>query len=184
MSDSVSDPMAGKVQIALVVAVANNGVIGTENALPWRIPEDLRHFKKLTLGNKILMGRKTFDSIGSPLPGRTNIVITRNKTWHRQDLDIVHTVEEGLQRAVDLSLRDGNREVMVIGGEQIYRETIRSAGRLYLTRVFADVKGDANFPTIDNDQWRETVRCECKASAPNTFDYAFTVLDRVTGPNN
>jgi dihydrofolate reductase len=200
------------VRIALVVAMANNGIIGKDNALPWRIPEDLRYFKQITLGKKIVMGRKTFESIGSPLPGRKNIVITRNPQWSYaqwsyaqwsdkqwsnkprsnkqqahseqnsgQNIDVVHTVEEALELAVNLSLRDGNREVMVIGGEQIYRETLCSAERLYLTRVFADVEGDASFPALNNDQWREVERREFTASSTDAYNYAFTVLDRVTG---
>lgn len=168
------------VRIAMIVAMANNNVIGVKNALPWRIPEDLKYFKQHTVGKKILMGRKTFDSIGRPLPDRCNIVVTRNKNWQRQDVDIAHTVEEGLQRAVNLSLRDGNPEVMVVGGEQIYREAISSATRLYVTRVFTEVEGDAKFPEIDNGQWREIERQEIKARLPNNFDFAFTVLDRVT----
>jgi len=171
------------IRISLIAAVADNDVIGVNNALPWRIPEDLQYFKKLTLGKKIIMGRKTFESIGSPLPGRKNIVITRNKHWscESQDVDVMHTIEEAVQHAVNLSLRDGNQEVMVIGGEQIYRDSINSADRLYLTRVYADVEGDATFPTLNNDEWREVERYEREAISPNRYNYAFTVLDRVTG---
>ena len=170
------------IRIALIAAVSTNGVIGVDNALPWRIPEDLQYFKRLTLGKKIVMGRKTFESIGSPLPGRKNIVITRNKTWscNSRDVDVLHTIEEALQHAVNLSLRDGNQEVMVIGGEQIYRESINSANRLYLTRVCAEVEGDATFPTLNNDEWQEVERQEREAIPPSRYNYAFTVLDRVT----
>lgn len=179
----IINPVTGsEVRIALIAAVANNGVIGSDNALPWRIPEDLRHFKALTLGKKIIMGRKTFESIGSPLPERKNIVITRNDNWvcASQNVEVVHTVEDALALAVSLSLRDGDREVMVIGGEQIYRETLGSAQRLYLTQVLADVEGDARFPVLNKSQWREVERREHTASPPNTFAYAFTVLDRLT----
>jgi len=170
------------VRIALIAAVANNGTIGKDNALPWRIPEDLRNFKQITLGKKIIMGRKTFDSLGKPLPDRKNIVITRDKNWQcdSQNVDVVYSIEEALQHAVNLSLRDDNAEVMVIGGEQIYRETLCGADRLYLTRVFAEVEGDANFPALNNDEWRQVEYRHCEAQPPNPYNYAFTILDRVT----
>lgn len=170
------------VSIALIAAVANNGIIGNNNALPWRIAADLQHFKRLTLGKKIVMGRKTFESIGSPLPGRTSIVITHNQNWRcgYAEVEVVHSVEEGLTRAVNLSLRDGNTEVMVIGGEQIYRATLSSAKRLYITRVLADVEGDASFPALEKSEWRETERIEHKAEVSAQYDFAFTILDRVT----
>lgn len=183
------------VQISLIVAMANNNVIGKDNALPWRIPEDLKYFKSVTTGKKIIMGRKTYDSIGKPLPGRTSIVITRDEQWrpeqnsvpdsttnNKQDFQnvyVAHTVEDGLQQGINLSLRDGNQEVIVVGGEQIYREAISSAQRLYVTRVFADVDGDAFFPLIDNEQWREIERREQQACGPDQLDVAFTILERV-----
>lgn len=177
----MNQPVANDIRIALVVAMADNNVIGIKNALPWRISEDLKYFKRLTVGKKIIMGRKTFDSIGRPLPDRCNIIVTRNKDWQQKDVEVVHTVKDGLQRAVNLSLRDGNTEVMVVGGEQIYREAINSASRLYVTRVKTEVEGDAFFPAIDESQWREIERQECKAQPPNNYDFAFTILDRVTG---
>ena len=171
-----------QVSIAMIAAVADNGVIGVNNALPWRIPADLKYFKRLTLGKKIIMGRKTFESIGSPLPGRKNIVITRNVDWQcaSQDVDIVHSVEDALARAVNLSLRDNNSEVMVIGGEQVYRDVLNRADRLYITRVFTKVEGDATFPAIDEHQWREVGRQEHGDPTSDQLACAFTVLDRVT----
>lgn len=146
--------------VSIIVARARNCVIGRENALPWRLPEDLKHFKATTLGHAIVMGRKTFESIGRALPGRRTIVVTRNAQWHAAGCERAGSLAE----AIALAARPGadatisTDEVFVVGGEQIYREALALANRIVLTEIAADVDGDAYFPALDQDEWAETAR--------------------------
>ncbi len=135
--------------ISLVVAVAENGVIGDRGGLPWHLPADLGHFKRLTMGKPVLMGRKTFESIGRPLPGRRNIVITRQPDWRRAGVLVAHSFDEAVRLAGPAP------EVMVIGGAQVYAEALSQAQRIHLTRVHARPAGDTRFPDIDDGQWEE-----------------------------
>ena len=160
--------------LSLVVAMARNRVIGRNNALPWRLSEDLKRFKATTLGKPILMGRKTFESIGKPLPGRRNIVLTRNPGWRAEGVDVVRSVEEALQ------LTRASPELAVIGGAEIYRLTIPHADRIYLTRVEADVDGDTLFPELDVAQWSQTQAGMHPADERNQYPATFLVLDRRT----
>jgi len=162
-------------RIALIAAVAENGVIGRGNALPWRLPEDLRRFKRITLGKPLVMGRRTHESIGRVLPGRANIVVTSNRDWRPADLLVAHSITDALALA-QTATGDAD-EIMVIGGEQIYRQTLAMAHRLYLTRIAAVVDGDAFFPAIENAQWRESQR-EAGVSSASGLSYDFIVLDR------
>lgn len=142
-------------RIALIAAISENGVIGNQNKLPWHIPEELKYFKKVTLGKPIIMGRKTFQSMGSrPLPGRRNIILTHDAHFQAQGAIVVHSLEEALNEA------EGAEEVMVIGGTNIFEQFLPKASRLYLTRVHQTVVGDAFFPNIDFSQWDiiETVK--------------------------
>ncbi|MEX1032163.1 MAG: type 3 dihydrofolate reductase [Cellvibrionaceae bacterium] len=166
-------------RICLIAALSSNGVIGRDNQMPWHLPCDLKHFKRVTSGKPILMGRKTFESIGRPLPGRTNVVITHQNAWRAKGVEVVHGLAEGLALAESLPLNDSDEEVMVIGGAQIYREALSAAQRLYLTRVHARVEGDTYFPEIRDDEWREVSREEHKAEATNPYDHSFVVLDRI-----
>jgi dihydrofolate reductase len=154
--------------IAIIVAVALNGVIGRNNTLPWRLPADLKHFKATTLGKPVVMGRKTFESLGKPLPGRTNIVITRDPQFAADGAVIAHSLDEGLRIADEVALRDGAVEIMVIGGAQIYAEALPLAQVLYYTRVLLEVEGDAWFPEIDPAQWHwaERQRFVAEGDAP------------------
>lgn len=152
--------------------------------MPWHLPCDLKYFKRATLGKTILMGRKTFESIGRPLPDRTNIVITRSKDWRADGVRVVHSFSEGIDLAASLALIDGNEEVMVIGGAQIYREALPTAQRLYLTQVHARVEGDTFFPEIPDEEWREVGREDHRAEPTNPYDHSYIVLDRVTGDND
>ena len=167
-------------KVSLIVAMAQNGVIGRNNKLPWHLPEDLRYFKQTTMGKPIIMGRKTYDSIGRPLPGRTNIVVSRQTDLsYPEGVRLVSSVEEAITLAESICLIDGSDEVMVIGGEQIYALAVESADRLYLTRVHADVDGDAYFSCYNPEQWQETASELHKASENNPYDYSFCVLERV-----
>ena len=162
-------------QIALIAALAENRVIGRHNQLPWRISADLKHFKALTMGKPVVMGRKTWESIGRPLPGRENIVVTRDTGYQAQGCQVVHSIEEAFQ------LTNKSDEVMIIGGAGLYQQTLEHADRLYLTRVRAEVEGDTRFPEIDPQQWRE-VACEShSADKNNEHDYDFVILERNPG---
>ena len=160
-------------RIALIVAMAENRVIGRQNQLPWRIPADLKHFKALTMGKPIIMGRKTYESIGRPLPGRDNIVITGDSSYRAEGCRVVHSIDQALQAA------GGSEDVMIIGGANLYRQTLKDAERLYLTLVKAQPQGDAWFPNIQPQEWREIKREAHKADESNEYDYDFVVLDRV-----
>jgi dihydrofolate reductase len=159
-------------RISLIVAMAENRVIGRDNQLPWRIPADLKHFKALTMGKPIIMGRKTYESIGRPLPGRDNIVITGDTSYRAEGCQVVHTLEEALRSA------GGAEEAMIIGGATLYRQTLKDADRLYLTLVKAQPEGDTWFPKIEPQEWREIRREVHTADESNEYDYDFVVLDR------
>lgn len=166
------------IDLAVIVAAAENGTIGRNNALPWHLPEDLRYFKRVTMGKPIVMGRKTYESIGRPLPGRTNIVITRSPDWNAEGVKVVHSLDAALSLAEDIALIDGASELMVIGGAEIYATALPAADRLYLTQVEAEVPGDAFLPAVDWSGWREVSRERHAASESNPFDYSFVVYER------
>lgn len=163
-------------KLSLIVAMSRNGVIGIDNQLPWHLPEDLKYFKSVTMGKPIIMGRKTYDSIGRPLPGRTNIVITRDPSWQAEGVSVAQTLEAALSLGQVACNAAGADEIMVIGGEQIYRMTLPTADRLYLTQVDAEVEGDAFFPDIDLDQWQQV--SERAPELTDTHPYRFVILDR------
>ena len=163
-------------KMSLIVAVSKNGVIGLDNKLPWHLPDDLQYFKSVTMGKPLVMGRKTYDSIGRPLPGRTNIVITRDASWCAPGVEVATSLDDALSLARKACTDSCVDEVMVIGGEQIYRMTIAVADRLYVTEVDTEIAGDAFFPTIDNKQWQRT-----SVQLPEvvgSYSYQFVVLDR------
>ena len=165
-------------RLAVIVAAARNGTIGRNNALPWHLPEDLRYFKRVTMGKPIVMGRKTFESIGRPLPGRTNIVISRRPDYAPEGVRVVDSLDAALALAEEIAVIDGSDELLVIGGAEIYRAAIPRASRLYLTEVHADVEGDACLPAIEWARWREVSRERFSASGDNPYDYSFVVFER------
>ena len=145
--------------ITLIVAVADNGVIGRDNALPWHLPEDLKRFKRLTMGKPIVMGRKTFESIGKPLPGRQNIVVTRDANYRRDGVTVVHDVDAAVRAAGEAA------EIMIIGGAELFRLFLPRATRIHLTRVHGDIAGDVMWPALD-DTWRARgARDSCRRRA-------------------
>lgn len=158
--------------VSIVVAMDENGVIGRNNALPWHLPDDLKRFKALTLGKPMLMGRKTFESIGKPLPGRRNIVLTRSPAWQHDGVDTVHSLEEALALAGEAD------EMAVIGGEEIFKLALPVASRIYLTRVHARVDGDTVFPAFDRSQWRETQRSDRLGDERHVYAMTFSTLER------
>ena len=152
--------------------MADNRVIGRDDALPWRLSPDLKRFRVITMGKPVIMGRKTFESIGRPLDGRRNIVVTRSVDFHPQGVTVVGNVDEALARAGDL-------EAMVIGGAFLYAQTLPLADRMYLTEIHAEFEGDTRFPDYDPAQWREAERFDVAAGEDAEFGYSFVTLERV-----
>lgn len=156
--------------LTIIVATDQQGGIGFKNTLPWKLPEDLAHFKRITTGHPIIMGRKTFDSIGRPLPNRRNIVITHNTQWKHEGLESAPSVEAAL------AMLDG-ADGFVIGGAQIYKQSLAMADRLIITEIGGTYDCDAFFPAIDREEWGETAR-EAHVSATSGLPYAFVTLER------
>lgn len=154
--------------------MARNGVIGKDNGMPWRLRDDLRRFRKLTTGHCVLMGRKTFESLGKPLPGRTNIVITRRRDWQAAGTEVCHSLPE----ALDFARQSGETELFVIGGGEIYTALLPVADRMYLTRVLANVAGDAFFPEFDEGDWEVFAEEARPAGEGNDFPFVFLDLER------
>ncbi len=165
-------------KIAMIAAVAENNAIGINNKMPWYLPGDLRYFKAMTIGKPVVMGRKTFQSLGKPLPGRTNIVITRDKHFTHDGIKVVHSLPDALSLAKDIAMIDDANEVMLIGGAEIYKQAMPQAERLYLTRVYQRFEGDAFFPTLDNNAWQEIAREDHRTEDEQSLTYSYLVLER------
>jgi len=171
-------------KIAFVVAAADNRCIGVDNKLPWHLPEDLKFFKRVTMGKPIIMGRKTFESIGKPLPGRTNIVITSNGDRFKSvpaydSIKFASSLDDALKIAEAIALSDGKDEVMVMGGAGIYHLCLPRADRLYYTKVHAQVQGDAFFPEVNWSEWQLVSQEDHQASENNPYDYSFCIYDKM-----
>jgi dihydrofolate reductase len=161
-----------------IVACASNRVIGLNNALPWHIPEDLQYFKRTTMGKPLIMGRRTFDSFGKPLPGRPHIVITRQHQWSYAGVSTAHSLAEGLALAESEAQALGVNEVMVIGGAEIYRQAMPLLDLLYVTEVQTEIEGDAWFPEINSTTWREVTRDGPYISSRNGLVYSFVIFQK------
>jgi dihydrofolate reductase len=159
--------------VSLIVAMTDQRVIGIENRLPWHLPGDMQWFRRHTLGKPVIMGRKTYESIGRALPERTNIVISRDADYRAEGCTVVRSPEEALAAAGDVP------EVMVMGGASIYAHFLAQADRLYLTLVHAAIDGDAFFPEFDQSAWREVEREERAPDQTNPYPYSFTVRERI-----
>jgi dihydrofolate reductase len=166
-------PTPYKTLVSLIVAAAENDVIGRENAMPWHLPDDLKRFKALTVGKPVLMGRKTFDAIGFPLPGRKNLVVTRDPAWRADGVVAVRSLDEGIERAGRVA------EIAVIGGAEIFRLALPLAARIHLTRVHARIAGDREFLSLEASQWREVERIEHPADDRHPFAMTFSTLERI-----
>lgn len=161
-------------KISMIAAMAHDRVIGKDNQMPWHLPADLAHFKRVTLGKPVLMGRKTFESIGRPLPGRRNLVISRNPDYQAEGIEVVGSVEAALALLAGSSVE----ELMVIGGGHLYAEMLPSADCLYLTQIDLAVEGDTRFPAFDDGQWQR-VDCESHpADEKNPHPYSFEIWQR------
>jgi dihydrofolate reductase len=158
--------------ISLLVAVTENGVIGRDSGMPWHLPDDLKHFKALTLAKPVLMGRKTFDSIGRPLPGRTNIVLTRTPGWSVPGVTVVPDLDAAIRAAGSVP------ELVVAGGAQVYALALPRATRIYLTRIHAVIAGDTRLPEIADTEWRETSRELHPIDARHPYAMSFVTLER------
>ena len=164
--------MSKRPEIVIVAALARNGVIGRDNGLPWRLKADLQHFRALTMGHPILMGRNTWISLGRPLPGRRNIVVTRDPAFRADGAEVLNSPEAAIAAASDAA------RIFVIGGAQLYTSLLPMADRLVLTEVWADVDGDAHFPMLERDDFVEERRDARQADADNEFDFDFVEYRR------
>lgn len=158
--------------LSLIVAASENNVIGVGNALPWKLPDDLKHFKELTIGHPIIMGRKTYESIGRLLPDRVNIIITRNKDFAVEGAVVVDSIDQAIEEAK----KTGVEEIFIIGGAEIYKQTMDSANRIYLTRVNTRLKGDAFFPEIDDEKWKEVPGSRQMHPKDDTHEHSFVFI--------
>lgn len=161
-------------RVSIIVAVADNGVIGRDGQLPWHISADLKRFKAMTMGHHLIMGRKTFDSVGRPLPGRKTIVVTRNRDFRFPDVLTAGSVESALL------LAQGDDEAFIAGGAEIYAQVLHRADRMYLTRVHAEPEGDVVFPEFDDvNEWRLVDSEHCEADEKNQYPYSFLTYERI-----
>ena len=163
------------VPVAIIAAVGENGVIGSGGAIPWRLPTDFAHFKRTTMGKPLIMGRKTFESIGKPLPGRTNIVVTRQADYQPEGALVCSSLTAALDQAQRIAAASGVDEIMIGGGGEIYREAMPLAERLYVTHVAASPAGDARFPLIDPKQWEVEARPELLRTERDSADFTVKV---------
>tara|TARA_B100000446_G_C10542182_1_gene337331 strand:+ start:1792 stop:2283 length:492 start_codon:yes stop_codon:yes gene_type:complete len=162
----------------MMVAKASNNVIGRDNKLPWYLPNDLKYFKQVTFGKPVIMGRKTWESLKGPLPGRTNIVITRQPDYLADGAKVVATLDDAVAMAENVAFIEGQEEAVIMGGAEIYSLALPQAERLYLTEVHANVEGDTFFPEYDASEWQQIAREDFAAEGPNPYDYSFVVYER------
>jgi dihydrofolate reductase len=160
--------------LSLIVATDENNVIGKDNKLPWHLPNDLKYFKNQTWAMPILMGRKTFESIGKPLPGRKSIVITRSNDWKYDGVEVVHSVDDAIAKAKEY----GVKEIFVIGGAEIFNTAFSQANRVYLTRIHHGFDGDVYFPELSANDWNLVQKRFCDADEKNRYSHTFQVWER------
>ena len=171
---------AGKiVNISIVVAAAENNIIGINNTLPWRLPEDLKYFKALTMGHPMIMGRKTYESIGRPLPGRLSIVVTRQSAWHAEGVSIANSLVNAVELAEAYCVKKQKQEIMIVGGAEIYRQALPLCQKIYLTEIHAKVQGDAYFPQLNEVEWREINREDHRDIEGHSHNFSFITKQRI-----
>ena len=162
--------------ISLVVAVSENNSIGKNNQLLWHLPNDLKFFKNTTWGGVVVMGRKTFESVNKPLPGRTNIVITKQTNWSAENVIVANSVSDAIQKARDLNFK----EIFIIGGGEIYKESMHLVNRIYLTKVHTSIEGDTFFPELETEKWNLLSNKDFKSDEKHAFDYSFQVWEKIS----
>lgn len=160
-------------RISIIVAVAENNVIGKDNKLIWNLPKDLKHFKETTTGHYIIQGRKTFESFGRPLPNRTNVIITHNQNYKADECIVVHSLNEAFEIAKN------EQEVFIIGGGKIYEQALPVADRIYLTKVHHSFDGDTFFPKINMQEWQEISRVDIESDEKNKYPFSIIVLEKI-----
>ena len=170
--------------IVLIAAIADNGVIGRDNGLPWRLKSDLQHFRALTMGKPVIMGRKTFLSIGKPLPGRTSIVVSRDRNFAAPGIVVAPSLEAAFGAARGDALRRGVDEIIVAGGADIYAQAMAAAARLAITEIHKSAEGDARFPAIDRNVWQESARSEQQPGIEDEAAFAFVTYGRAAAPRS
>jgi len=161
------------VKLAIIVATDEKGLIGRDNDLPWKLSADLQYFRRVTMGKPLIMGRNTHESIGRALPGRKNIIVTKNENYQAEGCDVVHSVADALKAC------DDAEEVMVMGGASLYTQLLAQADRLYLTQVHASLEGDTWFPDWQRSDWQQLSREDHLADDKNDFPYSFIIYDRI-----
>ncbi len=164
--------MKGKTKISMIVAMDQKGVIGRGSELPWHLSTDLKNFKKITMDKPIIMGRKTHESIGKPLPGRRNIIVTRNNGYQSEGCEVCHSLDEAIASCQD------DDEMVIIGGSELYREALEVVSRMYLTEVHADVDGDVYFPAFDKGEWDLIIKDDVEADDNNEYPYTMSILEK------
>lgn len=172
-----SAPTTARPRVSLIVAVARNGVIGHNNTLPWKLSDDLQYFRRMTMGKPVLMGRKTFLSLGRPLPGRTNIVLTRNPSWTAGGVLTAGSLDQALDLATHDPRGQESGEIMIIGGAELYARTLDRADRVYKTDVHMDPQGDAFFPALDPALWHETGHRDGTPAPDGSITHTFRILE-------
>jgi dihydrofolate reductase len=170
------------VAVAIIAAVAANGVIGNNNLIPWHLPSDFAHFKRMTVGKPLIMGRRTFESIGRPLPRRTNIVVSRQEGYQPDGVIVISSLDAALEHAQEIAQADRANEVMIGGGAEIYAQALPLADRLYITHVGASPQGDAYFPAVNLEQWKESGVIDVPASPEDSAAFRIKVYRRA--PNS
>ncbi len=166
------------VDLCIVVAASENNVIGIDNTLPWKLSADLQHFKSVTMGHPLIMGRKTFESIGRPLPGRKTIVVTRQSDWSFDGVDVVNTIDDAIVLGKELAESAGKDKIMLVGGADLYRQCLSKCHFVYLTRVHTSLHGDAFFPDLDEREWETLNEEPHEADGNNSYAYTFSLLKR------
>ena len=161
--------------ISLVVAASENNAIGKNNQLIWHLPNDLKFFKNTTWGFPVIMGRKSFESVNKPLPGRTNIVITTNPDWKAETVIVVNNLKDAIQKAAETN----SKQIFIIGGGEIYKQSMDIADSIYITRVHADLEGDTFFPLIDESKWKLTSNQDFEADEKHAYSYSFQIWEKI-----
>ena len=164
--------------LSAIVAATENNVIGKNNKLPWRLPADMKYFKDTTWGLPVIMGRKTFDSLGKALPGRQNIIITRQHDWHADGVKVTHNLHEAIQYATQLDVA----KTFISGGAEIFRESLPLLQQIYITRIYTSLDGDAFFPDINKDEWQLVKDDQRQPDEKNKFAYSFQIWERPLTP--